>query len=73
MTEELEHLLLLMRSANVPLTAAEIAAKTNTYVATVKRRIDKLKELGHEIKTSKKRVGARGFMSTAWRLVNHET
>ncbi len=70
MNDNLDSLLLLFRTEGRPLTAAFIAKKTNTYVATVKRRVEKLQEMGHKFSVSKKREGKAGFPSTAWRLVD---
>lgn len=68
MTDDLTTLLKLFQTSKTPLTAKKIAAKTNTYAATAKRRVDALKDAGHKIKSVKYREGKRGPASAAWVL-----
>lgn len=66
--EDLEALLKLFKSTKSPLTARKIAAKTKTYPATAKRRVEALKGEGVKLKETTVREGRRGFPSTAWTL-----
>ena len=68
LTEELEDLLKLFRSTKSPLTARKIAAKTKTFPATAKRRVEALQLAGFKLKETTLREGRRGFPSTAWVL-----
>lgn len=68
MTEELEKLLKLFQTSTRPLTARRIAERTNTYLATAKRRVEMLQESGVKLKKVQYREGKRGPMSTAWVL-----
>ncbi len=68
MNEELEKLLKLFKESKTPLTARKIAAKTKTYAATAKRRVEALQEQGHKIKSVRHREGKRGPASAAWVL-----
>lgn len=68
MTDDLSILLKLFQTSKTPLTAKKIAAKTKTYAATAKRRVEALQEAGHKIKAVKYREGKRGPASAAWVL-----
>jgi hypothetical protein len=63
-----EKLLALFKSTKIPLTAKKIAAKTDTYAATAKRRVEALIAAGHKIKAVRHREGKRGPASAAWVL-----
>jgi DNA-binding MarR family transcriptional regulator len=68
METELLVLLSLMRSGNKPYTLKELAELTESYPATVLRRLKKLETLGHEFLRGRVRVGVRGPASETWRL-----
>lgn len=68
LTDDQKILLKLFQSTKTPLTAKKIAAKTETYAATAKRRVESLQASGVKIKAVRYREGKRGPASAAWVL-----